>query len=230
MKPIFLFDIDGTLLHVKRSFLFEIIEDILNQLGINKEILKNASFAGRTDKDIFSRLIEKSTKNDTDFDKIKSLYIKTISNELSEEHIDVIPGAIETAHFVRQHGYDVGLCTGNFKEVAFKKTEVAGLHDIFNFGGYGCNHEDRKYLPAEAHQSYLSSTGVSAKPRQYVVIGDTPNDIKCANYFGARSVAVTTGGFTREQLIPYQPDFILDKLDNPEKWITKLLTSKTNQK
>lgn len=222
MKPILLFDIDGTLLHVKRAFLYEIISNLLDELSIKKDPLENSSFAGRTDKDIFSELISRSTLPKPDFIKIKSLYIDQIEQNLTSDQIDIIPGAFDSILYANEKGYDVGLCTGNFKEVAFKKIEAAGLSGMFKFGGYGCNHVHRKFLPAEAHQSYSTLKKVIPNPEQYVVIGDTPNDISCAQFFGARSVAVTTGNFTKKELSVSNPDFIFEELGNPKKWISEL--------
>ena len=38
-------------------------------------------------------------------------------------------------------------------------------------------------------------------PEQFIVIGDTPNDIDCARHFGARAVAVGTGRtYLREEI------------------------------
>ena len=42
------------------------------------------------------------------------------------------------------------------------------------------------------------------------MIGDTPHDIACGKAIGARTIAVTTGNFTRAQLAEYQPDRIVD--------------------
>jgi phosphoglycolate phosphatase len=223
MKPILLFDIDGTILHVKRSFLFEIMDQILIELNISKDVIKQVSFAGRTDRDIFLQLITiNGIANDSSFEKVKQLYVDAMLNYLSREHVEEIPGAAEAVHFACSSGLDIGLCTGNFEEVAFKKVEAAGLSDLFEFGGYGCNHKDRIYLPEDAHKSYTALKKTKPHPSQYVIIGDTPNDIRCAKHFGARSIAVTTGSFNENQLRPHKPDYIFDGLSNPEKWINLL--------
>jgi len=47
-------------------------------------------------------------------------------------------------------------------------------------------------------------------PEQFIVLGDTPNDIGCAQHFGARSVALGTGRFySKEELLECQPDAFL---------------------
>jgi phosphoglycolate phosphatase-like HAD superfamily hydrolase len=42
------------------------------------------------------------------------------------------------------------------------------------------------------------------------VIGDTGHDIACGKAFGARTIAVATGGWSRERLAEVSPDFLFD--------------------
>ncbi len=52
---------------------------------------------------------------------------------------------------------------------------------------------------------------------QFIVIGDTPDDIACARYFGARSVAVATGhSYGVDELRACEPDAVLPDLSDAE--------------
>jgi phosphoglycolate phosphatase len=219
MKPILLFDIDGTLLSVKRDFLLAVIETILDELNLPSKKTLNSSFAGRTDRDIFEELSRRAGGAAEHYELLKNLYVEEMLSGLSSDHIELIPGAEESVQFAVENNLVAGLCTGNFREVAFKKVEAAGMKDLFPFGGFGCNHADRIHLPREAHADYQRVFSGSAKPSDFVVIGDTPNDVRCAKHFGARSVAVTTGGFTAKELSESGPDLILENLSNPGAWI-----------
>ncbi len=222
MKPILLFDIDGTLLHIKRKFLNSVIDQILDELKISREVLNGMSFAGRTDKDIFNDLVYTEGGNSELFYRVKGMYIEKMLKSLTGNYIDLIHGAAQAVEYAVAKNYDVGLCTGNFREVAFAKVDAAGFNNVFRFGGFGCDHKDRIYLPGAASLEHQRITRKTAEPHQYIVIGDTPNDIRCAKYFGAVSVAVTTGGFTRKELEKYEPDLLLDHLGDTGSWIEKL--------
>ena len=50
------------------------------------------------------------------------------------------------------------------------------------------------------------------EPRGVYVVGDTPSDIKAAKKLGFNSVAVTTGDYSLEELVPYTPTVILPDL------------------
>src|SRR5438105_40029 len=49
---------------------------------------------------------------------------------------------------------------------------------------------------------------------QIFVLGDTPHDIACGKAFGAKTVAIATGNYTREQLAECEPDFLVDDLSD----------------
>jgi phosphoglycolate phosphatase-like HAD superfamily hydrolase len=225
MKPILLFDIDGTLLHVKKSFLLKALSDILKEQGISPDILNSMSFAGRTDRDIFNELITFSEFNSKDqnrehhFHHLKNAYLHVMLDELNADAVSLIDDVSETLHYLKESGYHLGLCTGNFKEIAYKKVISGGFEGFFEFGGFGCDHADRIHLPNEAHTSYIAYSGSSPSPNEYLVIGDTPNDIRCARHFGARVIAVTTGGHSQDELKSHSPDLVLSSLKNPEEWL-----------
>jgi phosphoglycolate phosphatase len=54
------------------------------------------------------------------------------------------------------------------------------------------------------------------------VIGDTPHDIHCANAIGARTIAVTTGGYTADELEPHRPWRIFAELPAPDEFVRLL--------
>ena len=222
MKPILLFDIDGTLLHVKKNFLHEIIHQILTEFELSDISLKNRSFAGRTDRDIFSELIEEFSHTRDLYDSVSARYIKLMTENLSAEYVDMIEGVLDAIDFARLHNIPVGLCTGNYREVAYAKVGAVGLNKVFGFGGFGCDHHDRNHLPGLASMEYKKRFSQPAESKRFIVIGDTPNDVRCARYFGAKAVAVTTGGFNKMQLRKSKPDLILDSLRRPEKWLNQL--------
>lgn len=214
MKHILLFDIDGTLLHVNKSFTKQLFSEIADDLNITFSHMKNSSFAGRTDKDIFEELASVHPQSDLFYDELKQCYLEYMNLYFSAEHVSAIEGAVEAVCSTREKGYEVGLCTGNFRETAYLKVHAAGLTDIFGFGGFGCMHSDRRYIPNDAHHEFVEKFGFRPEPEHYVVIGDTPNDIRCAKYFGAVSLAVSTGSYSKKDLEKAQPDMLLTDLFN----------------
>jgi phosphoglycolate phosphatase len=127
----------------------------------------------------------------------------------------VLPGARETLEALAAHPrYESALVTGNIKPMAELKMELVGLDQFFTLpGAFGDESHDRRDLPARAAERIRSYLQLDLAPEQFIVIGDTPNDIDCARHFGARAVAVGTGRFySREEIMACEPDALLADL------------------
>jgi phosphoglycolate phosphatase-like HAD superfamily hydrolase len=132
---------------------------------------------------------------------------------------EVLPGVREVLEAVTDHPrYQSALLTGNIEPAAYLKMEIMGLADHFPLpGAFGDESHDRRDLPALAAERIRRQLNLDLKPEQFIVIGDTPNDIQCAQHFGARSLAVHTGRFYElEDLRNCKPDAILPDLSNLE--------------
>jgi phosphoglycolate phosphatase len=130
-----------------------------------------------------------------------------------------LPGAREVLEAVEAHPrYLSSLLTGNVRGAAYWKLRLVGLANFFTLpGAFGEDSHDRRDLPALAAARINSHLKLDLQPSQFVVIGDTPNDIACAKHFGAHSVAVATGRtYSTEDLRACQPDALLDSLADAE--------------
>jgi phosphoglycolate phosphatase-like HAD superfamily hydrolase len=94
--------------------------------------------------------------------------------------------------------------------------ELVELAEFFDLpGAFGDESHDRRDLPALAVERIRKHMQIDLGPEQFIVIGDTPNDIECAKHFGARSLAVGTGRFyTHEEMLACRPDAWLTDLSN----------------
>ncbi|HEX9962145.1 MAG TPA: HAD hydrolase-like protein [Pyrinomonadaceae bacterium] len=112
------------------------------------------------------------------------------------------------------------LLTGNLSVAAEIKLKSVGLWHYFENApnAFGEISHDRRELATEAGRLFNDFYKFDFKPAQFVVIGDTPNDIACARAFGAKAVAVATGrNQSRETLAENAPDYLLNDLSDTEK-------------
>ena len=219
MKPILLFDIDGTLLRIKHKFMSSLITDILKSLSLDETILDNLSFAGKTDQSIFRSLLGPKKQDDRLYQKLKERYITGMHERLNAEHVTIFKHVKTCLNYFEESNYHLGLLTGNYKETAARKLGLADIKNYFTFGAFGCDHTDRNMLGKAAQRSFLQEHNSEAEPQEFLIIGDTPLDIQCAKYFGCQIVVVTTGQFSKEELSKFKPDLILDSLEDPEEWL-----------
>ncbi|MGM0587717.1 MAG: HAD family hydrolase [Bacteroidota bacterium] len=213
MNRALFFDIDGTLLSVNQSFVHKIIEQVLNQLNLPQPDIHQISFAGRTDRAIFSELLTREGAHH--FNHFRDSYIRKLLDGLEEHHITVFSGVPKALAILSQSSpYQLGLLTGNFKQVGWHKVKQAGLDHYFSFGAFGCSDLDRADLVQRACQQLLNNpTSSISEASQIMIIGDTPNDVRCGKLAGAQTIAVTTGIYNEDELSSAKPDYLIESLE-----------------
>ncbi len=223
---IILFDIDGTLLTVDRNFNRPLLRIIIDDLNINYPDMESDPFSGRTDFDIITSFLVNHNFDEKLYETFKEVYLNRLSTEITEHDVLRHNYVDEAIEYFSKPNFITGLLTGNYPDAAIVKLKVADIHYEFAFGAFGEFHKDRNVLPQLALTSIKEMLKVEPDPSRFVIIGDTPRDIICAKSAGMKSVSVTTGKFSAEQLSEHNPDLIIDSLANPEEWFFKLIKDK----
>lgn len=123
----------------------------------------------------------------------------------------LLPGVAALLDLLAGEGrHRLAVLTGNLREGARIKLSHYRIERHFATGAFGDDHHDRDQLGPVAQRRAAEVFGATFSPERIAVIGDTPRDIACARAFGARAVAVATGGVAREQLAEAAPDLLLD--------------------
>lgn len=220
---VILLDIDGTLLTVDRTFNRPLIRSMLDELSINYPNMEKEGFSGRTDHDILTSFLVNHDFDEDLYQKLKALYLEKTATEMNSDHVLRHSHIDETISFFDEIGAYIGLLTGNYPSAAKAKLRVADIHYDFKFGAFGEFDTDRNQLPIIALAEVEKRLGIKPDPNKFIIIGDTPRDVECANYAGMKSVAVTTGRFNEKELQEYNPSMVISDLSNPEKWFAELI-------
>lgn len=226
--PLFLFDIDGTLINssrIGRAALGRALLDVFNTMGA----LDTYEFAGKTDRRIVRDLMMAEGWS--------SEAIESRLPELDERMAEAgrvlfttetiwacpgIPSLLDTLQL--RDGVTLGLLTGNIRHTTPLKLRAAGIDpSLFIDGAYGSDSLDRNDLFEIAVDRVRRTTGLEFTGDDVIIIGDTPADIRCAREGGGKAVAVATGPFTAELLGSYQPDYLFADLANTEEVVKVLL-------
>ncbi|MGQ0814754.1 MAG: HAD family hydrolase [Gemmatimonadota bacterium] len=206
MKRLLLFDIDGTLLSTQGAARRAFRRALEQVYGITGPI-DGHSFSGKTDPQIARELLTLAglapNQIDAGLPSLWNAYLAGLEQEIgaTEHHTHVYPGVRELLDALAAHDDVVlALLTGNVARGADLKLMSAGLREYFAFGAFGSDCEDRPGLPSIAVERALSATGRAFHGSEVVVIGDTPNDIRCGEALGVATVGVATGGHDSEEL------------------------------
>ena len=223
-RRLILWDIDSTLVNTGAAGQHALVRATIEWFGGEGD-LTGVEIAGRTDRAIAHQILQKYGKAVTD-ESVNSFldrYIALLPEELPRRNGRVLPGVRELLEYLaRQPDTTLGLLTGNLQRGARLKLEHYNLWHFFPFGAFADDHHDRNALGPCALSRAVEHAKIDFPVAQVDVVGDTGHDIACGKAFGARTVAVATGSWSREQLAGYEPDFLFDDLSNLDEVKKKL--------
>jgi phosphoglycolate phosphatase-like HAD superfamily hydrolase len=215
-KRLLLFDIDGTLIHSGGAGMNALKLALSERFNIADD-LHDIEIAGMTDSGIVVSILKKHKilVTNENISAFLDSYVHFLSLELPRREGKLLPGVLELLEKLKSRPHLVlALLTGNVSRGAQLKLEHYGVWHFFEFGAFADDHQDRNRLGTFACARAKKKHGREFSTSEIDVIGDTPRDIACGRAFGARTIAVATGMWSREQLAKYQPDFLIDDLSN----------------
>jgi len=215
MVKVILFDVDGTLIRT-HGVGVEAFARAFHSLFNFPDTTKKISFAGRTDISLVKEYFRLNhyTPSQKDIQDFFPCYILWLGRLIKQSDGEICPGVKEFIYAAYKLPSNplIGLLTGNIRLGAEIKLKHFGLWDKFKVGAYADDSENRDQIARIAFARASQMLNNELQGNEVVVVGDTPYDIKCARAIGARMLAVTTGGYAREELAIHKPDWIVDTL------------------
>jgi phosphonatase-like hydrolase len=157
---------------------------------------------------------DKSIINEGYINNIHSRFLQImIDYYTNTSDLQALPHAEEVFKKLKENGIKVGLDTGFSSDITNVIMQRIGWLKDGKIDYVVSSDE----VPAGRPQPFMirkmmQSAGIE-DAKQVVKIGDTEVDINEGKNAGCLyAVAITTGAFTRQQLTPYEPSFIIDDL------------------
>jgi len=205
-------DIDGTLLTTGKGGVPAWEQAVREVTGRDFE-LASIRIPGLTDYQIAVRTFEQ-LGIDADMEMLHRMvgrYESLLSEYLPQRKGQVMPNVREileaTAPLADVHSY---LLTGNTRGGAKAKLTHYGLVHYFADGAFAQDAGERSSIAVRALE--LARNAGPIADESIFVIGDTPHDIECANAIGAKTIAVSTGGYSFEELQAHHPWRVMREL------------------
>jgi phosphoglycolate phosphatase-like HAD superfamily hydrolase len=223
-KRLLLWDIDATLITSAGAGDKALKHIVLERWGVADDF-RDIEIAGRTDIHIVRQILRKYGVAPTDehVRPFLDAYLHHLEQFLPQLNGRVLPGVAEILARLKPNPDRVlALLTGNLRRGAELKLRRYDLWDYFEFGAFADDHADRNELGAFARARAKEKHGADFAAAQIDVIGDTGHDIACGKIFGARTIAVATGTWSRERLAEHNPDFLFDDLSDVERVVDTL--------
>jgi phosphoglycolate phosphatase-like HAD superfamily hydrolase len=192
-----LFDIDGTLLTCGPQVRPLFAESLVEVFGTAGDI-DGYDFSGRTDPGIVRDLITAAGvpagEVAAGMPRMRELYLARLEGALDRRGMRLLPGVLELLErLAARKDVVVALLTGNWKPGAEIKLSRFDLNRFFRFGAFGCDGIERAELPPVAWERAERETGRRFLPEETLIIGDSLQDVSCAQAHDIRVLAVATG-------------------------------------
>lgn len=191
---LYLFDIDGTLLHAHGSGRGAFDAVMAERHGV-VDASAGIRYGGKTDPAIVEEIFLARLGQPPTADEragFLDAYVPRLRALLAANGVEVLGGVTEALSYLRGRAR-LGVATGNIRAGADAKLAAGGLGEWFELGGYGCDSAVRAELVATAIRRAPWATEV-------IVVGDTIYDIAAARACGATVCAVATGADPADRL------------------------------
>jgi phosphoglycolate phosphatase-like HAD superfamily hydrolase len=202
MHILALFDIDNTLIRSSVGHKLAYREAVKDIYAIDAD-MNVINHHGMTDQEIIFKVLRKYKLDDeTIASKLKrcmEVMALKYAEIVKSENINILNGVGELLTKFQQNDIICGLVTGNLEKIARAKLKKIGIDQFFKIGGFGSDHMDRTELAKLAIKRAEGKFNFGSN-RSIFLFGDAPQDMRAGKAAGARSIGVTTGVFSREQL------------------------------
>lgn len=200
--PVYLFDVDGTLVHSSADICGAIQTALADteQHAVKTEFLQK--YIGRHLNDLFLDLFPGAAPEFIEGLVVKYRQAYPLRNHNSTS---VYPGVVETLEKL-----------GGRKSTATTKgTPTTKLVlERFNLLPYFDHVQGTDGFPAKPHPDVIFAAlrGLDAKPDECLFVGDAVPDILAAKASGVKICSVLYGYGERDELQQHQPDFMIERL------------------
>jgi phosphoglycolate phosphatase-like HAD superfamily hydrolase len=211
-----LFDIDGTLINTGGAgaaswrLAFDELYDIPADIG-------KFTDTGMTDPEVgrqtFEAVLNRKPER-KEFTKLMERRNHYLHQTVQESKgYEVLAGVDALLPKLIDHGYLLGIVTGNVEAAAHIKLHRAELNRYFSFGGYGSDSSERGELTKTALKRASLVYGEQIDADQAFAVGDTPLDVTGAHAAGIECVGVGSHHYDADQLREAGADYAITSLE-----------------
>lgn len=202
----YLFDIDGTLANTRGGVHYNSFHTALHEVYGCDGRIDPVPVHGNTDIGILRAALAYHGCSTEHFEQLlpraREVMCAEVERNADKLEVELCPGIPELLAWLRGEGKLLGVVTGNFEQIGWRKLERGGIRHFFDFGSFSDEREKREDIFRHGIELARRMRG----PQTSVCfLGDTPSDIRAAAHVGAPVIAVATGIYPANELAKDAP-------------------------
>jgi len=202
----YLFDIDGTLANTRGGVHYNSFHSALRDIYGCGGRIDSVPVHGNTDIGILRAALAHHGKLSSDFESLlpraQALMCAEVARNADALQVELCPAIPELLALLRSQGKLLGVVTGNFEQIGWRKLERGGVRHYFDFGSFSDTREKREDIFRHGIELARQLRGPDTT---VCIVGDTPSDIRAAATLGVAVVAVATGIYSHQELAREAP-------------------------
>ena len=211
-QKLFLFDVDGTLMS-SPSFLEEYQKYLGEQYSkyFSRSIkIDFSGLHGGTERKNLRILLKRQNLEPSE-KQMDEIFRMTGNNYIATPNNSVLLSNVFEPVNILSKSCLLSIVTGNQETIARKRLKIIGLNKYFSFGAFGNESEDRSELVRQVLER-SKTFGWGGNLNDAYVVGDTPADVESGKSTRTKTVAVTTGSYSKEILAKSNPNYLISNL------------------
>jgi phosphoglycolate phosphatase len=228
VRTVLFWDIDGTLLSTARAGIFA-VQEAVTEISEAACDMDGVPTSGLTDYEVMELALRTAgaSAEPAIVGAVLTEYERRLPDALHRRRGRVLPGVQAILDNVaRRDDILTLLLTGNTSAGARAKLAHYGLSAYFEDGAFCTGPGSREAIAHHAAALAERKMSATPPPGSLVVVGDTPQDIRCGRAIGARTVAVATGSHSNRELARHGPWVVCDELPSPREFQSLVLESR----
>ena len=203
----YVFDIDGTLLVTRDLVHWNALRRaMLDVYGADTSI-EGIPYHGMTDILILRAALMRHGIPEAEIRKKMPDALASICRDVATNCAGIVAEACSSVRALLDQLQDrrklLTVASGNLETVGWHKIQAAGLRHYFVSGSFGDSLDSRAAIFDQATNQVRQQLGESAT---ICFVGDTPSDVSAARAVRAKIIAVSSGGYSYEELRRHNPD------------------------
>lgn len=210
MTNMLIFDLDGTLVDTP-SAIVEAFTATFANLGVEpKDASAIRATIGLPLNQAFGKLLGAPTDDPTVIRAAQRYQVLFKEHVLPTAKRLLFPGVADGLTALQRQGFTLAVATSKFSANAEGLLTAAGIQDRFALV-VGADQVDRPKPHPEMGHLIIRKLGIP--PERAIMVGDTTHDLLMAKAVGMRSIAVTYGVHSLQELTSADPTWVVDTFD-----------------